>query len=79
MYPAKRQKEVNDLFEKDHHYFIKKIILKQSVNHAGFRIIAMATNKKVNEVGTSEISIWNEKQQYTSEFIDLLKDYYLYL
>ena len=79
MYPAKRQKEVDNLFEKEHHYFIRKIILKQSVNHAGFRIIAMATNKKVNEVGTSEISIWNEKQQYTSEFIDLLKDYYLYL
>lgn len=79
MYPAKREKEVNSLFDKNNFYFLKKIILKQSVNHSAFRIITMATKQNLNQAETLEISIWNEKQQYTKEFIDLLKDYYLYL
>jgi len=28
---------------------------------------------------TAEISIWDEQQQYTPMFIELLRDYYLYL
>jgi hypothetical protein len=35
--------------------------------------------KQRDQAGTriEEISIWNEQQQYTSEFKELLKDYYL--
>lgn len=79
MFPVKRQKEVDDLFDKNGLHFVRKTILKQSVDHSAFRIIAMATNKNVDEVETSEISIWNQSQQYTTAFIDLLKDYYLHL
>jgi len=39
---------------------------------------------KLNREGNAEtiieeISIWDDQQQYTKEFKELLKDYYLYL
>jgi len=79
MFPAKREREIRSMFDESNFYVIKKLFLKQSVNHSAFRIILMATNQKRNQVETTEISIWNENRQYTKEFTDLLKDYYLYL
>jgi len=56
------------------------ILLKQSVKHDYFRIIIMGKHETEEIIETSfgEISIWDE-QQYTKEFVELLKDYYLYL
>lgn len=79
MYPAKREKEIDSLLDENNFHVRKKVLLKQSVDHAVFRIIVMAMNQKNEQTESSEISIWNESRQYTKEFIDLLKSYYLYL
>ncbi len=79
--PYKRNEEIRNLF-RDHQLHISRIVfVRQSVNHDYFRI--MIKGKLKNEPGyeteIEEMSIWNEQQQYTNEFVSLLKDYYLYL
>ncbi|MFL5740735.1 MAG: tRNA1(Val) (adenine(37)-N6)-methyltransferase [Flavisolibacter sp.] len=76
--PSKRERELDGEMQKEGLFLRDKIYLRQSVRHSPFRIIA-AGSQKFTSVTTSELSIWNEQQQYTAEFRELLKDYYLYL
>ena len=79
--PYKRNEEIRKLF-KHHQLFISKILLtRQSVTHDYFRIFIKGKLKDQGEeeLEFDEMSIWNEKQQYTNEFTNLLKDYYLHL
>jgi len=77
--PFKRNKEIMKILLK-HDLFVSKIIfVRQSPKHNYFRLMIEGKLKQRDQVETriEEISIWNEQQQYTSEFKDLLKDYYL--
>ena len=78
--PYKRNDEIKKLFN-DHQVHISKMILvRQSVKHDYFRIFikgSLSAEKKETEF--DELSIWDDKQQYTNEFVMLLKDYYLHL
>ena len=78
--PYKRNDEIKKLF-KDHQLHVSKMIfVRQSVKHDYFRIFIKG-NLNAEEKGTEfdEISIRDDKQQYTNEFVMLLKDYYLHL
>lgn len=78
LFPFKRKNDIEKAFRL-HDIFINQLILvKQSVKHDHFRIMIEGSLQK-NETIIKEISIWNDQQQYTNEFIELLKDYYLYL
>jgi tRNA1Val (adenine37-N6)-methyltransferase len=78
--PYKRNDEIKRLF-KDHELHVSKMILvRQSVKHDYFRIFVKGNlNAEQKETEFYEISIWDEQQQYTNEFVRLLKDYYLHL
>ena len=79
--PYKRNDEIKTLF-KDHSLHIAKIIfVRQSTKHDYFRIMlnGKLNHRSSEETEIGEISIWDEKQQYTDEFVKLLKDYYLHL
>ena len=79
--PYKRNEEVKRLL-KDHQLHISKMLLvKQSVKHDYFRIMIKGKlNEKENkETEFDEISIRDDKLNYTQEFIDLLKEFYLYV
>jgi tRNA1Val (adenine37-N6)-methyltransferase len=78
--PYKRNEEIKKLF-KDHELTISKILfIRQSVKHDYFRIFLKGDLRiKETETEFDEMSIWDEEQQYTEEFVGLLKDYYLYL
>lgn len=78
--PYKRMQEIQEWLP---HYPLQInqwVTVKPSVQHPPFRIFLAGSSK---EKGTPpvrrELSIRNEHQQYTPEFIALLKDYYLYL
>ncbi len=78
--PYKRNEEIKKLL-KDNELNISKILfVRQSVKHDYFRIFLKGSlNKEEKETKFDELSIWNDKQQYTNEFVNLLKDYYLHL
>jgi tRNA1Val (adenine37-N6)-methyltransferase len=78
--PYKRNEEIKKLL-KDHELSISNILfIRQSVKHDYFRIF-LKGNLRIKEKETEfdEMSIWDEEQQYTKEFVGLLKDYYLHL
>lgn len=79
--PYKRSNEIKGLMLKHEFSITQMILVRQSVNYDYFRIILSGKLKTEELVETiiDEISIWNEKQEYTPGFIELLKDYYLYL
>ena len=79
MLPFKRREEIENLFCKNDLFVLSTVILSQSVKHSPFRVIVKGTTKKITSKRPDSIAIWNEHQQYTSQFIDILKDYYLYL
>jgi tRNA1Val (adenine37-N6)-methyltransferase len=79
MYPYKRQEEMNELMRRKQLYTIRAVCLHQSIKHTPFRSIVMGTNKVEDSAETETIAVWNEHQQYTEGFTELLKDYYLYL
>lgn len=79
MYPFKRKDEVQQLLYKNDLHLAEAVILSQSIKHAPFRLIVKGTNQKINSTNSTSVTIWNEHKQYTKEFVELLKDYYLYL
>ena len=61
-----------------HFYLEEKILLRNTSHHPYFRGIVLLS--KINTLSiTRHLVIKNEEGNYTSEFITLLKDYYLYL
>lgn len=79
--PYKRQDEIRKIFQKYQFSLSKMIFVRQSIKHDYFRMMIMGKKKSTEPIETAfdEISIWDEKQQYTKQFTELLKDYYLYL
>lgn len=77
--PYKRKKEVEALLQKDSLHPTKIVSVRQSVDHDHFRLMIEGSLFKDYEAEESEISITERDGQYTTEFVKLLIDYYLYL
>lgn len=77
--PYKRYAEIKELIKNEGLYLIKVLFVRQSDNHSFFRVLLEGTNINTNEYSESEISITNDKKEYTSDFVALLENYYLYL
>lgn len=78
--PYKRVKEIEQLLATHQLFLMKKVWVRQTFAHQPFRLFLMGTIKPQKEqVQVEEIVIRDEQQQYTSAFVALLKDYYLYL
>ena len=79
LFPFKREKEIAPLLLQHELFQLKKITVNQSASHQSFRVMIMGTNKNAGSENSSTIAIRDEHQQYTGPFVELLKDYYLYL
>jgi tRNA1Val (adenine37-N6)-methyltransferase len=79
--PFKRDEEIRELVYENKMQMKQITLVRQSVDHDFFRIMIMGTIAEdgYSEAEFDEISIWDEHRQYTEEFVQLLKDYYLYL
>lgn len=78
MYPFKRSTVIERLLNENELCAVQTISLTQTVKHSPFRVILKGSNKTETPIN-SYMSILDENQQYTKQFVDLLKDYYLYL
>ena len=79
--PYKRNEEIKKILLKQHLFVSKIVFVKQSTKHNYFRVIITGKLNRESQTETliEEISICDDQQQYTEEFKELLKDYYLYL
>jgi tRNA1Val (adenine37-N6)-methyltransferase len=79
--PFKRNEEIRKILWKKNLFISKIVFVKQSTKHNYFRLILEGKIKEETEAETiiDEISIWNDQQEYTEEFKELLRDYYLKL
>ena len=59
-------------------YCCKEVNVKQTYRHKFFRSMQMFSRKNI-EADKKQMSIKDENDLYTSDFVYLLKDYYLYL
>ena len=77
--PYKRRAEIDDLFKKENLVVSKRWLVKQTTSHAYFRMMITGSFKEEGLPVEYEIAIKDGNQQYTPEFVALLKDYYLSL
>lgn len=76
--PYKRHDSILQIIRNSPFKLSQTILIRQTVNHDYFRIMLEGQLKGTSN-NSSEIAIRASEQEYTSEFISLLKDYYLYL
>ena len=76
--PFKRWNEIEKLLEVHHLYIQQKITVKPSHRHPPFRVMVRGGFKK-QLLQDLELSIKDDDDNYTMQFTQLLKDYYLYL
>ncbi|MGZ3882139.1 MAG: tRNA1(Val) (adenine(37)-N6)-methyltransferase, partial [Flavisolibacter sp.] len=79
MLPFKRREELKRLVEQNRLHLNTVLALRQSLKHGPFRILVRGSNSRTDTRNEIAVSIWDEDQQYTDWFVELLKDYYLYL
>jgi tRNA1Val (adenine37-N6)-methyltransferase len=79
--PFKRNEEIKKILLRENLWVSKIVFVRQSTGHDYFRIMFAGTLNKPTGTETTieEISICDERQQYTMEFRQLLKEYYLHL
>jgi tRNA1Val (adenine37-N6)-methyltransferase len=76
--PFKRHDELMQQLPSYNLFISHKTIVRQSTRHQPFRLLLRCTPSPTNSI-QNEISIRDEADNYTGEFVDFLKDYYLYL
>jgi tRNA1Val (adenine37-N6)-methyltransferase len=57
----------------------EKLLVKQSARHDFFRSILYFSRHRDNFIPVTELTIHNNDGVYTEDFVELMKDYYLYL
>ena len=75
--PHRTEQFINSALRKSF-YPVEKIWVRQTPEHNYFRSILLFTRQEVS-AKQSEIIIQDEEGKYTDGFVELLKDYYLYL
>jgi tRNA1Val (adenine37-N6)-methyltransferase len=78
--PFKRDTEIRKLIHETGLHLNEVMLVRQSVKHDYFRIMLKGGTSAINISLTEfdELSIRDERDAYTEEFIELLRDYYLH-
>lgn len=76
--PYQRAAYTIALAESANLYLQTHVQVRQTVKHEFFRSMLLFSRKKMEPI-VEELAVKDDKNQYTNEFVQLLKDYYLYL
>lgn len=76
--PYKRKETIERLLQRNGLFIEKEMIVHPVTTHAPFRLLLKGRKQPVKR-SIETIAVYNADKQYTAAFIDLLKDYYLYL
>lgn len=77
--PYHRWEYFNQLATQQGFYLVENLLVKQTPRHNFFRSILHYSRSKENFSPRFELMIQQEDGSYTEDFIELMKDYYLYL
>jgi tRNA1Val (adenine37-N6)-methyltransferase len=77
--PFHRWQYFDELATRHKFYLTEKLFVKQTPTHNYFRAILHYTRHHEHFVPSFDLIIHNEEKQYSPEFKELLKDYYLHL
>lgn len=77
--PYHRWEEFNKLAIQKNFSLTEKLVVRHTPKHAPFRAILHYTRSNDNFAPSIELAIKQDAGSYTPEFVELLKDYYLYL
>lgn len=77
--PFSRGDYFEELALRQHFYVMEKLHIRQTPDHDFFRTIIQFSLHDEGEPGIFEMSIQDEKKEYSPEFRELIKDYYLNL
>jgi tRNA1Val (adenine37-N6)-methyltransferase len=77
--PYHRLDYFTDLCNRNGFWLSEQLLVKQSAAHNYFRAILHFRRQAGSFSPRHELVIQDEKNKYTPEFVELLKDYYLYL
>ncbi len=76
--PYKRKTELEKMIANENLFIEKRIIVSQTISHPPFRIMIKG-NHFHSAIEEKQILITDNQKQYSVEFLNYLKDYYLYL
>jgi len=77
--PYHRVNYFEELAESRHFHLREQLFIRQTPRHDLFRAVLHFSRNKENFIPETELSIQNEQGQYTDEFVELMRDYYLKL
>ena len=77
--PSKRLREFQGMLSEQNLFVWKQITVRPSTQHEPFRVMIIGGHAREEQTMFEEISIRDEEGGYTRQFVDLLRDYYLYL
>ncbi|WP_049815529.1 tRNA1(Val) (adenine(37)-N6)-methyltransferase [Niastella koreensis] len=77
--PYHRWEYFDQLARRQNFSLKEQLVVKQSPKHTPFRSILHYTRAKVHFATTHHLTIQEIDRVYTPEFVEMLKDYYLYL
>lgn len=77
--PFHRVDSFEQILSKEKLYVNEKVLVRQTPNHTYFRAMICIAKTKPQQSITREIIIRDKENQYSEEFIDLLRNYYLKL
>lgn len=77
--PYHRTEMFEELAWKNNFFVREKLLVRQTAGHNYFRSIMHFSRNKVKSGMNAELTIQNADGAYTSEFVELMRDYYLNL
>jgi tRNA1Val (adenine37-N6)-methyltransferase len=77
--PYKRNDEIISLLQEQQLFIHEKIHVKPSARHDWFRVMIRGSKKETQGYKEEEFTIQKNEKEYSDAFIDLVRDYYLYL